>query len=86
MPVPFLDTAADGSGTSYAAGAEFTVTGSITLYAQWETTVHDMEFMLLELPEKAQVTSDSTDQIRKARNTYDALSADQQPWFAAISA
>lgn len=72
------NTAADGSGTSYAAGAEFTVTGSITLYAQWETTVHDMEFMLLELPEKAQVTSDSTDQIRKARNTYDALSADQQ--------
>ena len=48
------NTAADGSGTSYAAGAEFTVTGSITLYAQWETTVHDMEFMLLELPEKAQ--------------------------------
>ncbi|MCD7947697.1 MAG: S-layer homology domain-containing protein [Oscillospiraceae bacterium] len=29
------NTAADGSGTSYAAGASITVTGDTTLYAQW---------------------------------------------------
>ena len=29
------NTAADGSGTSYAAGATFTITANTTLYAQW---------------------------------------------------
>jgi len=29
------NTAADGSGTSYAAGSTFTITENITLYAQW---------------------------------------------------
>jgi len=30
------NTAADGSGTSYAAGDKFTITDDVTLYAQWE--------------------------------------------------
>jgi uncharacterized repeat protein (TIGR02543 family) len=32
------NTNANGSGTPYEAGAEYTVTGNITLYAQWEST------------------------------------------------
>jgi uncharacterized repeat protein (TIGR02543 family) len=32
------NTNANGSGTPYTAGAEYTVTGNITLYAQWEST------------------------------------------------
>ncbi|MBB6735253.1 InlB B-repeat-containing protein [Cohnella zeiphila] len=32
------NTEADGSGTSYAAGATVTVTGNATLYAQWSET------------------------------------------------
>ncbi len=30
------NTAADGSGTAYANGAPITITGNVTLYAQWE--------------------------------------------------
>ncbi|MDR0503883.1 MAG: SUMF1/EgtB/PvdO family nonheme iron enzyme [Treponema sp.] len=30
------NTNADGSGTTYAAGASYTVTGNVTLYAKWE--------------------------------------------------
>lgn len=33
------NTAADGSGTSYAPGAVLTLTNNITLYAQWTTRV-----------------------------------------------
>ena len=33
------NTAADGSGTSYAAGAKLTMTADITLYAQWKKII-----------------------------------------------
>ena len=33
------NTAANGSGTSYANGASYTATGDITLYAQWEVDI-----------------------------------------------
>ena len=32
------NTAADGSGTAYAAGASYTIAGATTLYAQWVKT------------------------------------------------
>ena len=32
------NTAADGSGASYAAGGTFTITGDTTLYAEWDTS------------------------------------------------
>ncbi|MDR0502150.1 MAG: SUMF1/EgtB/PvdO family nonheme iron enzyme [Treponema sp.] len=31
--------AADGSGTTYAAGSSFTVTGNVTLYAKWDAVM-----------------------------------------------
>src|SRR5438309_6664326 len=34
----YWNTAKNGSGTVYASGATFTITGNITLYAQWFTT------------------------------------------------
>lgn len=34
------NTQADGSGTSYAAGAQFTITANTTLYAQWILNKH----------------------------------------------
>ena len=34
------NTAADGSGTSYVAGAQFTITANTTLYAQWILNKH----------------------------------------------
>lgn len=34
------NTAADGSGRSYAEGATFVVTSNVTLYAQWEAIVY----------------------------------------------
>lgn len=34
------NTRADGSGTSYAAGATFVISGNVTLYAQWEAIVY----------------------------------------------
>jgi len=33
------NTTADGGGTSYAAGASYTINANITLYAQWRQTV-----------------------------------------------
>ena len=47
------NTAADGSGTSYADGADYTVTpatgdATITLYAQWETLPTIQEFTLAQ--------------------------------------
>ncbi len=33
------NTAADGTGTNYAAGSTFTPTSNITLYAQWNSTI-----------------------------------------------
>ena len=33
------NTAADGTGTSYAGGTSYTATGDITLYAQWEVDI-----------------------------------------------
>ena len=33
------NTAADGSGTTYLAGATYTPTSSLTLYAQWNSTI-----------------------------------------------
>ena len=33
------NTAADGSGTNYSAGASYTPTSNITLYAQWNSTI-----------------------------------------------
>jgi uncharacterized repeat protein (TIGR02543 family) len=33
------NTAANGSGTTYAAGSFYTITGNITLYAKWERTI-----------------------------------------------
>ncbi|MDR0501743.1 MAG: InlB B-repeat-containing protein [Treponema sp.] len=33
------NTNTDGSGTTYAAGSSYTVTGNVTLYAKWEHTV-----------------------------------------------
>ncbi|MCL2152172.1 MAG: S-layer homology domain-containing protein [Oscillospiraceae bacterium] len=35
------NTAADGTGTAYAVGDEITISGSITLYAQWITDIPD---------------------------------------------
>ena len=40
------NTAADGSGTSYASGAEYTENETVTLYAQWETVVTGTPVML----------------------------------------
>lgn len=37
------NTKADGSGTVYAAGDTITVTEDVTLYAQWEETVTDLQ-------------------------------------------
>ncbi len=34
------NTAADGTGTKYAVGDTFTITGNITLYAQWDYTLY----------------------------------------------
>ena len=42
------NTAADGSGTPYAAGATFTVNADVTLYAQWAFTLFDGKGMEAE--------------------------------------
>ena len=38
------NTAADGSGTSYAAGATFTISASTTLYAKWTPNLYTVSF------------------------------------------
>ena len=72
------NTKADGTGESYAAGAEFTIIGDQTFYAQWDNAAHNMEFTFIDLPEKAEVTADSVETIRAARKAYDALPAESQ--------
>lgn len=72
------NTKADGTGESYEAGAEFTIIGDQTFYAQWDKAAHDMEFTFIDLPEKAEVNADSVETIRAARKTYDALPAESQ--------
>ena len=41
------NTAADGSGTPYLVGESFVVTGNITLYAQYEHTLIDIEVTVI---------------------------------------
>lgn len=38
------NTRANGSGTAYAAGANYTIDGKVTLYAQWELTTYTVSF------------------------------------------
>jgi uncharacterized repeat protein (TIGR02543 family) len=38
------NTAADGSGTTYAAGTSITMTGTITLYAKWTETPYSVTY------------------------------------------
>ncbi len=45
------NTASDGSGESYAPGAEYAANESVTLYAQWESTAHT-EAVSLPVPER----------------------------------
>ena len=40
------NTAADGTGTSYAEGASYTATGDITLYAQWKGVDYTITYVL----------------------------------------
>ncbi len=42
------NTAANGSGTPYAAGATFSISANTTLYAQWTNTYAGDEFSLVE--------------------------------------
>lgn len=39
------NTAADGSGTAYAAGAQVTLTADTTLYAQWEINTYTVKWL-----------------------------------------
>lgn len=36
------NTAANGSGTAYAAGATFAIAANTTLYAQWTITIYTL--------------------------------------------
>ena len=38
------NTTANGSGTTYAAGSSYTVTGNVTLYAKWEVGTYTVTF------------------------------------------
>jgi uncharacterized repeat protein (TIGR02543 family) len=38
------NTSADGSGTPYAAGSSYTVTGNATLYAKWDAIINTVTF------------------------------------------
>ena len=38
------NTAAGGTGTSYAAGATFTISADTTLYAQWTPTTYTVTY------------------------------------------
>ena len=57
------NTAADGTGTSYAEGASYTATGDITLYARWKKTIilESRDYSTTELTEIADaIKNDST--------------------------
>ena len=61
------NTEYDGSGTSYAPGDKFTITGNITLYAQWKSAYISSDNLIFRVKGKNEVTcSGTTDRYIKS--------------------
>ncbi len=78
------NTAANGSGTSYAAGASYTANASATLYAQWTANIYTVTF-----DPNGGVTPDPTSKLVTYDASYDALATTTRDgynfngWFTA---
>jgi uncharacterized repeat protein (TIGR02543 family) len=54
------NTAANNGGTSYAPGAQFTISGNVTLYAQWEVTPTPSAYDVVLDPTYLGISGDNT--------------------------
>ncbi|QRG70335.1 Ig-like domain-containing protein [Brevibacillus choshinensis] len=69
------NTAADGSGTDYAQGASFTITGNATLYAQWTKQSGDADLRSLTLSGGVLSPSFSADTLQYSVSVANGISS-----------
>lgn len=69
------NTAADGSGTDYAPGASYTITGNATLYAKWTKQNSDADLRSLALSDGVLTPSFSADTLQYSANVSNRISS-----------